>query len=411
MGRVYHTRGKIQLEHTFGENEGELLTLKKVSRIVWYGVAFCFVLALLSLSVVPVAHADGGAPNLAYVAGTSRGISIIDVSQQKVTGSLSITGDPRSIYLSVDGRLLAVTQPALGRVSVIGTASKQVICSAAVPGHPTLLTFDPGTSTLYAAGNGASSITAINLTNCAILRTLQVSGAVYGLAVAVVGSGIAGGTGNQLWVADANELTVFDTQGKHLDTIAVPDGPEYLCIPAGSTIYVATRRGTVEAVDLQSLHLLPTLLTAGTFGPMDYDALTGEIYVPDQQHKLIDVLTPVIAGATTPHEPARVLRFAAAPQSIAITSDGQLGFVALADGKVSMLDIPGRQVVTTISVGGVPSFIITGLYPSPFSYTPQQSILVNNIGNIVEYGGAVVVVVVTVILLLRRRRQLSKPKS
>ena len=144
---------------------------------------------------------------------------------------------------------------------------------------------------------------------------------------------------------------------------------------------------------------------------MDYDALTVKIYVPDQQHNLIDVLTPVIAGATTPREPARVLRFAAAPQSIAITSDGQLGFVALADGKVSMLDIPGRQVVTTIGVGGVPGFIITGLYPSPFSYTAQQSILVNNIGNIVEYGGAAVVVVVTGILLLRRRRQLSRPKS
>ena len=84
---------RYHIERAFGENEGELLTLKKVSRIVWYGMACCFVLAFLSLFAVPAAHADGGAPNLAYVAGTSHGISIIDVSQQKVTGSISVTGD------------------------------------------------------------------------------------------------------------------------------------------------------------------------------------------------------------------------------------------------------------------------------------------------------------------------------
>jgi DNA-binding beta-propeller fold protein YncE len=226
----------------------------------------------------------------------------------------------------------------------------------------------------------------------------------------VVGSGLFGGTGNQLWVADTNALTVFDAQGKRLDSIAVPGGPHYLCSPAGSTIYVTTRRGTVEAVDLQSHHLLPTLLPAGTFGPMDYDATTGEVYVPDQQHNLIDVLAPVSAGAPASHEPIRAMHFTAAPQSIAITSDGQFGFVALSDGTVSMLDIPAHQVVTTIAVGGSPHFIITGLYPSAFSYTPQQSILVNNVGNILEYSAGVVIVLVTGIVLWRQRRRTPKPE-
>ncbi len=142
---------------------------------------------------------------------------------------------------------------------------------------------------------------------------------------------------------------------------------------------------------------------------MDYDASTGEVYVPDQQHNLIDVLTPVSTGASASHEPAHILRFNAEPQSVAITSDGQFGFVALSNGSVSMLDIPGQQAVTTFAVGGSPHFIITGLYPSAFSYTPQQSILVRNLGNVIEYGAAVVIVLVTGIAIWRQRRRAPKP--
>src|SRR5207247_10703860 len=119
-----------------------------------------------------------------------------------------------------------------------------------------------------------------------------------------------------------------------------------------------------------------TLLSRGQFGPMDYDANTGEVYVPDRQHKQLDVLAPIVADTTvTQHEPARIIPLSSAPQSVAITSDGQLGFVALSNGQVLMLDVPGRSIVTSIAVGGTPHFIITGLYPPVYSptSTPQQT--------------------------------------
>jgi len=109
---------------------------------------------------------------------------------------------------------------------------------------------------------------------------------------------------------------------------------------------------------------------------MDYDANTGEVYVPDRQHNQLDVLDPVTAGTTVmPPEPGRIIRLSSSPQSVAITSDGQLGFVALSNGQVLMLDIPGRSIVTSIAVGGTPHFIITGLYPPVYSppSTPQQA--------------------------------------
>src|SRR6266404_3852233 len=104
-------------------------------------------LALLLFPGPQQAYADGGAPNLAYVVGGSNGISVIDIAQQKVTGTFALGGDPRTVYLSLDGRFLYITQPALGRVTMLSAKTGQTNCFAKnVPGQPSLLAFDPGTN-------------------------------------------------------------------------------------------------------------------------------------------------------------------------------------------------------------------------------------------------------------------------
>jgi len=183
-------------------------------------------------------------------------------------------------------------------------------------------------------------------------------------------------TPNQLWVTGTTSLTIFEVNGHLLGSVPITGGPQGICIPGGFTAYITTRQGSVVAVDLNTRQVIRTLLREGQFGSMDYDANTGEVYVPDRQHNQLDVLTPVTAGTTvTPREPARILHLSSSPQSVAITSDGQLGFVALSNGQVLMLDVPGRSIVTSLTVGGTPHFIITGLYPpvnSPIS-PPQQT--------------------------------------
>jgi len=374
-------------------------------------VAICFLVALQFALFVPLAHADGGAPNLAYVAGGSHGISIIDISQQKVTGTITMDGDPHTVYLSLDGRFLYVTQPAQDRVALISAQTKQTICTASVPGQPSLLTFDPGTNILYAAGNGASTITALDSTTCAVKYTLSMNGPVYGLAMALVGvSGPSGGSGNQLWATDITSVAVFDSAGKLLSSIPVPGGPRYLSIPTGITAYATTAAGTVVAIDLASRQVSRPLITGGSFGPMDYDAFTDEVYVPDKQHNLVDVLAPITSvAATPPHEPSRVIKLGVTPESIAITSDGQIGFIALSGGNVAMLDVPGHQLINTIYVGGTPHFIITGLYPPLIGSTPQQASLFGTIINIVAYAFLILLVLVPILLLRRNRPKPHQP--
>jgi len=128
-------------------------------------------------------HADGGAPNLAYVSGASQGIGIIDVGQQKVAQRFAVIGDPYIILLSPDGRLLYVTQPALGRVAALAAKTGQTICSATFPGHPSLLALSIDGAILYVAGANEETIMAIDSQTCTRQHTFQATEPISWLAV------------------------------------------------------------------------------------------------------------------------------------------------------------------------------------------------------------------------------------
>ena len=352
--------------------------VNSISRL--YDYRFCFLfMPLLSVGLFsPSAYADGGAPQLAYVAGTVQGISIIDIAQRRVTRTIAVAGNPRTVLLSLDGHALYVTQPTLGRVAVIAAKTGETLCTTSLPGQPSLLALSLDATILYAAGQGDTSVRALDPATCAVQQTFETHEHVYGLAVtASTAANATPSTPNQLWITGSTSLTIFEVNGHLLGSVPVAGGPQNICIPGGFTAYVTTRQGTVVAVDLNTRQVVRTLLSGGQFGPMDYDASTGEVYVPDRQHNQLDVLTPLTAGTTAiPQEPARIIRLNSSPQSVAITSDGQLGFVALSNGQVLMLDVPERSIITSFAVGGTPHFIITGLYPpvvnSPAS-TPQQT--------------------------------------
>ena len=369
-----------------------------------YRCCFLCLLLLLVGLFSPSAHADGGAPQLAYVAGTAHGISIIDIAQRRVTGAITVAGSPRAILLSPDGQTLYVTQPTLGRVAAITAKTGKTLCTTSLPGQPSLLALSLDAAILYAAGPGDMSVRSLDPVTCAVQRTFETREPIYGLAVtASTEADATPSTLNQLWITGSTSLTIFEVNGHLLGSVPIAGEPQDICIPSGFTAYVTTRQGTVVAVDLSTRQVVRTLLSGGQFGPMDYDANTGEVYVPDRQHNQLDILTPVTAGTTmTTQEPARILRLSSSPQSVAITSDGQLGFVALSNGQVIMLDVPSRSIVTSIAVGGTPHFIITGLYPPEYSptSTPQQATTTPSSAKPIDRLLLVVLMVLAGVLLL-----------
>src|SRR6266566_7478530 len=111
------------------------MAANSISRRYCYRCCFlCMVLLFVGL-FPPSAHADGGAPQLAYVAGAARGISIIDIAQRRVTGTISEAGNPHTVLLSLDGSALYITRPTLGQVAVIGAKTGKTLCSVSLPGQ------------------------------------------------------------------------------------------------------------------------------------------------------------------------------------------------------------------------------------------------------------------------------------
>lgn len=377
--------------------------------------AFLFAAIWLAMCTLAVfsqqARADGGAPNLAYVAGATGGVAIVDVQQQKVTGTIKVPGDPHAVALSQDGRFLYVTQPQLHRMSIIAAKTGATVCTAAMPGEPDLLMFDPNVNLLYVAGAQSPTVTVVDATNCAIKRKIVTAGPVYGLAYAVVGFAVTGKTGEQLWVSNEKSISIYDdVNGKHLGIIAVPQGPRYITIPAGGNVYVTTQQGSVISVDISS-HTITSLVSGGSYGPMDFDETTGVVYVPDSANKQVLLLNPVSAGYKIPKEPDRVIKLSSAPLSVAITSDGQLGFFALSNGNVIMYDIPGQQISATIHTGGTPHFIITGVYPPTFGTTPAQANFWGTFANVAGYLVVIVLLIIPFVLFRRHARARKAARS
>lgn len=332
----------------------------------------CLPLLLLALCLLPLqhAHADGGAPDLAYVAGASEGIGIIDVAQQKLAKTFAVAGDPGMVLLSLDGKLLYVAEAAAGRVVALAAKTGQPVCRAAFPGHPSLLALSSDGTILYVAGTNERTILALNTQTCQLQHSFQNAEAISWLAATISDT-----QSNQLWVAGATSVSVLNEQWQVIASVPIAGTPRFLSLPNHLTAYVATNQGTVEAIDISTYQVFDTIHLGGTFGPMDYDAATEEVYVPDMQHHQIDVIASLLDESPFPQEPEQVIPLHGVPESIAITFDGQLGFVALADGQVAMLDIPGRSLAATIPVGGQPHFIITGPYPPagvPVLQHPEQ---------------------------------------
>ncbi len=252
-----------------------------------------FTCLMLLLPLIQHVSADGGAPNLAYIGGATHGIGVIDISQQKVTNNIRVDGNPQMILLSLDGRYLYVTQPSLGRVATISARTGNIICTANLPGEPSLLALGPQSGALYAAGNGASIVSTLNPTTCATLHTFHTQSPVYGIGVGLVGAG--NDLHDQLWVSGSTLLTSFNPDGQPSESILVEGEPQYLSLPGGYSLYVTTRKGSVDALEFATRKVIP-LVSGGIYGPMDYDAVTGEIYVPDEKKPA----TPTCPGDYTP---------------------------------------------------------------------------------------------------------------
>lgn len=339
-------------------------------------------LAVWWCGAISPALADGGAPNLAYVVGGGKSgdqLVAVDIGQRKVAWSVGLGSQPQGVVLSNDGRFAYVPEASANRVAIVDTSAHEVVGNMSVGSGPQAIATDPlgGIHWLFVANTKSNSLTVLDADTHRTHATLAVGQEPVSVAVASSTSGIRGSSSSsslEVYVANraSQTLSVITTSDlRTITTIALPEPPCALTIPAtGGIAYVATCAGKVLAVGLASHHVLGTLLPdlGGAPGMMDYDAVTGQLYVPVPVKDQVVILRPggvrADGSLMTPPEPLRTLTFSGGPSAVAITFDGALGFVATRNsGQVVEIDATNRQTLGTVSVGGAPRAIITGPYP------------------------------------------------
>lgn len=363
----------------------------------------------------PSARADGGAPNLAYiVGGGDQGdkLVVMDIGQRAVAWSVSLGSQPQSIVLSTDARFAYVTEASANRVAIVDTRDQQVVGNMAVGSGPQAIAVDPTASVhwLFVANMASDTLSVLDADTRRVHATLAVGQQPVGVAVAAPVSGISDSSSLEVYVAnrESQTLSVITTSDlRTVATIALPEPPCALTIPAtGGIAYVATCTGKVLAVGLALHRVLGTVLAdlGGTPGAMDYDAVTGQIYVPVPARNQVVILRPAGVRAdgsmVAPVEPLRTLTFSGEPSAVAITFDGALGFVAERNsGHVVELDIPTRHTLGTVSVGGAPRAIVTGPYPPALNRQTSSIVIA------LVYGAFALALVIFFVLMIRENIQ------
>lgn len=343
----------------------------------------------LALGGTPrTASADGGAPNLAYVVGGGADraqLVVVDVARRQVTGHVELGGDPRAVVLSLDGRFAYVPRAGHNDVAVVDTRALRVVESISVGRQPVALAADITTSgNIFVADAGSNAVSVLDLPSRRVVATIPVGQQPVAVAAAGAGSGIADPTDTEIYVANrgSDTLSVISAKRRAVTaTIPLPGGPASLVVPnANGVLYVGTESGAVLAVSLADHRVLGTLLQlhGSAAGQMDYDALTGAVYVPDAAAGVVDVLRPASAGAGggahLPTEPERTLPFAGSPMAVAITFDGAYGFVAAQQsGQLVQFDAVTRATLATIAIGGAPRALVTGPYPPAPAQQPASA--------------------------------------
>src|SRR5258708_11826447 len=228
--------------------------------------ALLLLLALLLATATEagVARADGGAPNLVYVAQDGGGLVVLDIAKRQVVGRLAVGGAPRAVLLSYDSRYAYVAQRATGRVAIVNARTQQVEAELPVGANPQAMVLGLP-NLLYIANSGSNSVTVLDPDARRTLATIAVGRHPSGLAIAGAGSGITTTDINdtELYVANTDDDSVYVISTKLrrvIATIPAPGGPLRIVIPpAGRGAQVAPPASAVLAVSLSGHRPLRTV--------------------------------------------------------------------------------------------------------------------------------------------------------
>lgn len=157
----------------------------------------------------------------------SRSVDVVDLTQRKVTASITVGSAPQGIIVGPSGLSVYTANTGAKSVSVIDTTTNKVRATIAVGSYPCAVAVDSAEKFLFVANKNDASVSVVDLELGKTVMTIPVGVAPQALALSIEQP--------LLYVANynSNTVSVVDTQSyRIIATIPVANGPLALAIAA-----------------------------------------------------------------------------------------------------------------------------------------------------------------------------------
>jgi YVTN family beta-propeller protein/autotransporter-associated beta strand protein len=244
----------------------------------------------------------------AYVVSSGSGsgsVSVIDVMARTIVNTIPASGNPQGLTISPNGQFLYITNTTNNTISVIATATNQVVGSPiAVGTNPVGVAVSPDGTTLYVTNITSDTVSVINATTRAVTTTVAVGTSPFGVSVSPDGSKAyivneaGGGTVSVINTATQTVIATIGIGGAPLSVAITPDG---------TRAYVANQSGSVSVIDTATESVIATIpISNGAAGVAITPNGSLAYVTTGNQTLIIDTVTNAVIGSVNTPIPGAV---------------------------------------------------------------------------------------------------------
>jgi PGF-pre-PGF domain-containing protein len=288
-------------------------------------------------------------PVYAYITNYNSGtVSIIDTATKNVIDTVSVGINPYGVAVSSDESKVYVANKGNNTVSVIDTSINKVTATIPVGNQPVGVAVNTDGTKVYVTNDGDNTISVIDIATNAVIATVPVGAYPTGVAVipdgtkAFVASGIS--SNSIVYVIDTATNTVIATVPVGAGCMGVAANPD------GTKVYVVnTNDNTVSVIDTATNTVIATVQVGSYPCGAEVNPDGTKVYVvnaKDNTTSIIDTATNTVI-ATVP-----VGNY---PTGVSVTPDGKEAYVTNGlDGTVSIINTATNKVTAKVNVGSGP---------------------------------------------------------
>ena len=316
--------------------------------ITYKGHALKKVLGITALVLLMLVSIAGAEPFAYITNGDSNNVSVIDVSTNKVTATISVGSNPMGVAVNPNGTKVYVGNANSNNISIIDTATNTVTAAVPVGSNPMGIAVSPDGKNVYVTNHLSNTVSFFNTSTNNVKATVDVGKNPTGIAV--------GSDGKEVYVTNEGDSTVsvIDTATKAVTaTVPVGSGPKEIAVSLeGKKVYVVNYDGgSVSVIDTATDKVTNTVNVGRAPRGVAASPDGTKVYVTtnDKYFSTVSVIDTAADKVTAS------IPVGSDPMGIAVTPDGSKAYVAIhLYNIVSVIDTANNTVTATMLVGNSP---------------------------------------------------------